>query len=288
MPINFPGSLDSNATLYLVVDNVDYVLATHHNAVKDACLALEAKVGADASAVPTSLDYIVNHLANNLKWHKLVIANNVAVPNTKMDITADTLVLFNSSTGQYKNFDSVSQTVDITIGGAGGLDAGVPADGWYYLWAIGKSDGSVAGMFSASSTAPTMPAGWTYKLLMGTVPRIGGVFTVQRQEGSEIHYINNQMLTISQLAAWNDINCSAVIPPISRFALIGTNAGTNSDWFARPKGSTDTAGSAGTARRMSYYGQVWMVLDGSQVFQSYCWVVNGNQAAYVAGYKLNF
>jgi hypothetical protein len=49
--------------------------------------------------------------------------------------------------------------------GAGGLDTGsVGADTVYYVWLIRKdSDGSIDALFSLSATAPTMPAGYTYK-----------------------------------------------------------------------------------------------------------------------------
>lgn len=59
----FPEGLDGDIELYHVENEVDDILAEHHNALKDAIKALEAKVGVDLSAVQTSLDYIVNQLA---------------------------------------------------------------------------------------------------------------------------------------------------------------------------------------------------------------------------------
>ncbi|KKL69647.1 hypothetical protein LCGC14_2112830, partial [marine sediment metagenome] len=43
--VNYPTSLDNDSTLYLVADNVDDYLAIHHNALKDAVVALETVVG---------------------------------------------------------------------------------------------------------------------------------------------------------------------------------------------------------------------------------------------------
>lgn len=43
--VNYPTSLDNDSTLYLVADNVDDYLAVHHNALKDAVIALETAVG---------------------------------------------------------------------------------------------------------------------------------------------------------------------------------------------------------------------------------------------------
>jgi len=55
--------------------------------------------------------------------------------------------------------------------GAGGIDTGtVAADTFYYIWLIRKdSDGSIDALFSLSATAPTMPAGYTYKRRIMTV-----------------------------------------------------------------------------------------------------------------------
>lgn len=59
MPLaNFPTSLDSWVAK---TDSVDDVLAAHVNKLQDAVDALETKVGADSSAVTTSLDYKVNN-----------------------------------------------------------------------------------------------------------------------------------------------------------------------------------------------------------------------------------
>jgi hypothetical protein len=55
---------------------------------------------------------------------------------------------------------------------AGGMDDGaaIVANSVYYVWLIRKdSDGSIDALFSLSATAPTMPAGYTYKRRIMTV-----------------------------------------------------------------------------------------------------------------------
>ena len=54
---------------------------------------------------------------------------------------------------------------------AGGLDTGsVGNNTWYHVWLIRKdSDGTIDALFSTSATAPTMPAGYTYKRRIGSV-----------------------------------------------------------------------------------------------------------------------
>ncbi len=53
----YPTDLDSFSD---VVDNTTDATAANHNAIQDAIEALEAKVGADSSAVTTSHDYMLN------------------------------------------------------------------------------------------------------------------------------------------------------------------------------------------------------------------------------------
>lgn len=57
----------------------------------------------------------------------------------------------------------------------GGLDTGAIGNSDYYLWLIARSDtGVVDAIFSLSSTAPTMPASYDFKRLIGWFKRVGG------------------------------------------------------------------------------------------------------------------
>lgn len=67
-------------------------------------------------------------------------------------------------------------TVDITtVGAANGLDVGPEvSDTWYYIYMIMDVDTeTVAGLLSASATAPTLPSGYTKKRLVGAVRNDG-------------------------------------------------------------------------------------------------------------------
>lgn len=69
--------------------------------------------------------------------------------------------------------------IDITVGGVNGLDTGAEAGStWYYIWVIWNG-ATASGLFSLSSTAPTMPGGYTHKALVGAVRNgaPGGVAT---------------------------------------------------------------------------------------------------------------
>ncbi len=102
----------------------------------------------------------------------------------KVVITADSIILENVS-GAYIEAKSVSLTLDLSTSGvANGLDTGSIANAtWYFIWAI--SDGTTnASLASLSSTAPTMPSGYTYKKLLGAIRNIG-MITHLHMDGAE-------------------------------------------------------------------------------------------------------
>ena len=103
-------------------------------------------------------------------------------------VSADELVLENSS-NEKVTVRAVSQTADITVSGAGGLDAGSEGNKWYYMWIIRKSsDGTVSALLSASSTSPTMPAGYDQKALVSAVHNTIGDFVNFTQVGKKYLY----------------------------------------------------------------------------------------------------
>lgn len=67
----------------------------------------------------------------------------------------------------FKQFTGSNLTIATTsVGVANGIDATRVSGRLYYLWLIGKDDGTLAGLFSASNTAPTMPTGYTWRRLL--------------------------------------------------------------------------------------------------------------------------
>lgn len=77
--------------------------------------------------------------------------------------------------------------------GNGGLDTGAIANSDYYIWAIIRSDTGVTDyLFSLSSTAPTMPASYDYKRLIGWFKRVGGaivLFKTYETEGGGLEFL---------------------------------------------------------------------------------------------------
>lgn len=73
---------------------------------------------------------------------------------------------------------------------AGGLDTGsVGNSTWYHVWLIRKdSDGSIDALFSTSATAPTMPAGYTYKRRLGSVLTNGSANIIAFKQDGDYFY----------------------------------------------------------------------------------------------------
>ena len=88
-----------------------------------------------------------------------------------LTVTATAIQMISSMNGSSLTASSPSLTLNGATTGANGLDTGaLAANQQYYIWAINNGS-TTAGLISLSSTAPTMPSGYTYKA------RIGGIFT---------------------------------------------------------------------------------------------------------------
>lgn len=68
----------------------------------------------------------------------------------------------------YKQFTGSNLTVALNgvTGSPNSVDATRVSGAMYYFWLIGKDDGTLAGLFSTSNTAPTMPTGYTWRRLL--------------------------------------------------------------------------------------------------------------------------
>lgn len=93
-----------------------------------------------------------------------------ATGNTSVTVTADSVVVYTAG-GLGRLLNTVSLTLSTATTGANGLDTGVIANStWYAVWVIyDPTTPTVAGLLSLSSTAPTLPSGYTYKARVGWV-----------------------------------------------------------------------------------------------------------------------
>lgn len=112
--------------------------------------------------------------ALNKAIYGLTYANGTDATND-IDIAAGGCM---DSTGAYWiTLSAITKQLDASwaVGtNAGGLDTGSIGNSDYYIWAIARSDTGVTDvLFSLSSTAPTMPANYDFKRLIGWFKRVG-------------------------------------------------------------------------------------------------------------------
>jgi hypothetical protein len=157
---------------------------------------------------------------------------NATTPNSKIDITADDVVVRDASTGHSMMLSNISVTIDITASAANGLDTGSEASAtWYYGYVIAKADGTVAGLFSASATSPTLPSGYTYAML-ATVVRNNSFsnFLAYRQRGNEVFYEARQnALSGGSSTTEATVSLAAFVPPIAHSFLFTDSASATND-----------------------------------------------------------
>ena len=159
----------------------------------------------------------------------LVIKNNAGTPLTKMDITADQVVMLNGSNSPIFA-SAVSVTVDTTTtGAANGMDTGSrPTSGWAYYYLI--SNGSTtAGLASTSAASPTLPGGYTYKCRVGA-----GYFNGAQNSLQFIQRGNRQQYTTFVAGIASGANgLAAAVPPTATVAFITVyNSAVNSSTAA--------------------------------------------------------
>ncbi len=163
--------------------------------------------GATTSQFKDAILRVARKQVQGPSYSNLLVKRNVGTPNSKVDVTFDKLWIegIEKTSGSY--------TIDIAASGALGLDTGVEsADAWYYIWIIAKVDGTVSAILSASSTAPTMPAGYIYKRLVSMVRNTSGNFVDFVQENERWGYSNNT--TIKNTAGFisETLDCRQWIP----------------------------------------------------------------------------
>ena len=203
-PIEYPGqrSLQGGE-----ISTGDVVMVTW-NSLRDAWQL----VGITAAKPPAIIGACRN----------LIAFNNVATPDSKVDITADEVIVKHTTNGLPVLLETVSVTIDMAVSGANGLDTGAATNIWYYLWIIWNGT-TTAGLISASATAPNMPAGYTHRALVGSVKRTAGVLdSFWQQDRKTFTAVQNiftaKTLTGSYaaLAAGDLTAFQAAVPPIAR------------------------------------------------------------------------
>jgi len=132
--------------------------------------------------------------------------------------------VWDSSAGETFMATSGTHTVVLGDSGANGLDGGIEAsDTWYYVWVIyNPTTTTQAGLFSTSSTAPTMPAGYTYKKLVGVVRNnsSSNILKFNQAGSSYMYYEEYEILQNGSATGRTAVTTSSHIP--AGFAIQGS------------------------------------------------------------------
>ena len=160
----------SDTTDYAVTTKGDLLVGTANQTVARKGVGAGGTVPMARAADTTGIAYVA---ALNKAIYGFTYANN---GTDSIDIAAGGAM---DSTGAYWITGSAltkSITTTWVVGNAQGmLDTGAVGNSDYYLWAIVRSDtGVVDYLASLSSTAPTMPASYDFKRLIGWFKRVGG------------------------------------------------------------------------------------------------------------------
>lgn len=159
-------------------------------------------------------------------------------------VTADQLYLQAASTLAMRA-TTVNESIDIEVAGASGLDTGAEGNKWYYIWIIAKADGTINGLLSASSTAPTLPAGYIFYALVSAVHNTAGSFVDFTQNGNIYTYDTPITLTSGSSGGTIEAAMAERVPePISDIAFGTTfDAGDSEASYIGNKDTVDVAAS---------------------------------------------
>jgi hypothetical protein len=150
----------------------------------------------------------------------LTVQVNAANPLFQVDIDADEILLQNSSGNPFR-VTNVNLTADITVSGINGLDTGVEGSSqWYYIWVI--YDGTtVSSLLSLSDTAPTLPAGYTFKALVGAVRNDGSSdFEAFYQVDNKVNIESKASIASNPGTTWTSVNLVTYVPVTAKAARV--------------------------------------------------------------------
>ncbi len=147
-------------------------------------------------------------------FSRLNIKNNVATPATKIDLSADSVMVEDVS-GNLLQLKSFAKTVNCGVSGDGDdrLDTGALVNGtWYHFFATAKADGTTGSRASTSATDPSMQTGYTYKKLVSSIYYRTATFDIVFPQ-AKIVYRQDKIKMFTTTAAWAAYDVAAFVPP---------------------------------------------------------------------------
>lgn len=168
----------------------------------------------------------------------LLLSNNGSDASNDIDVSVGEC-RDAANTGNMSLAASITKRLDASwaVGtNQGGLDTGAEASGTLYaVWLIKRTDTSVVDvLFSTSFSAPTMPADYTLKRLIGWIYNDGSSVIQPFTHTGDLFRMNGplQIFSDSTLTATTYETATCPVPPyaIIEGALTHSETGTKSDW----------------------------------------------------------
>lgn len=183
---------------------------------------------------------------NVIAPHEGLVVQSASVSTVDVDAAG---VLVRSAAGDVRWLESVNLTVNITASGANGLDTGSEAAlTWYYVYVIyNPTTDTTAGLLSASATSPTLPSGYTYSGLVGSIRNDGANDFIEiHQRGRLAVTLRNTPLSNGTATSYTAVSLIGAVPPIATAArgylTVDRSAGTAAvDLFVATEGAGTSA-----------------------------------------------
>jgi len=238
-------------------------------------------------ALETIDDFYINNYLEGFN-----LSNNATNPSYQVDISSG----FCRNDDNDNNIESLSTiTVDITASGVNGLDTGTEAASrWYYVWIIyNPTTDTAAGLLSLSSSAPTLPTGYTKKRRIGVIRNDSGSDFLEFESigpYNEKRYYYKEALSVRAILllggalTWTTVDGSALIPPTTERALIflfQSKDKKNQFAYIRPSSSFPDETAIGNGVLDTFTDEFYMP---SQSLQYYATDVDIELNLYVNGY----
>lgn len=169
-------------------NNVQTAFSAVTTAIGDATTAVSGKIqNLDTEVsplLPLPAAFASSHFYTGLKTSCTTINSAAA------RISAKGLILSDIG-NNFMLVKNLLTDVNFAISGPNGLDTGaVAANTLYSLWVIGDTANNVAGLFSLSATAPTLPGDYTFKYRVGWIRTdVNKNIMPFTQNGAEFHFI---------------------------------------------------------------------------------------------------
>ncbi|MFZ3193751.1 MAG: hypothetical protein WA154_11180 [Moraxellaceae bacterium] len=180
-------------------------------AAASAASALAAEAAADAAA--ETAKFGVPSILSSTESLALGTTGD-----TTVKVYCASAVLRDSTNTPLRISDIAAGTsASIASSGVGGLDTGTEANStYYYIWLISDA-ATTRALLSVSSTAPTMPVGYTYKLLVGAVyNNASGHFQKFQQSGVHVIKESTTLLSAGTATTYTNVSLTGHAPPNAR------------------------------------------------------------------------